>query len=108
MDYVNTPTQGSYYSFTRARDRVTKLSLNLRRNSEKKLSQNLNTPLNIKKFFLYAKQQMIDSNHDISLFDSFGELTSESQSANMFSKHFSSVFNSPIEIELSKLLYYIS
>ena len=40
---------------------------------------------------------MSDTVPNISLMDSFGELANEMQSVELFSKHFSSVFNSPVD-----------
>ena len=48
-------------------------------------------------FFRYAKHQISDTGKNISSVDASGELLSELKSVDLFSKHFSSVFNSPID-----------
>ena len=79
------------------RNIVSKLSSSVRRNYEKDLTKQLNTPKNIKQFFQYAKHQMVDVDRAVSLIDSNGNLTSEEQTASIFADHFSSVYNIPLE-----------
>ena len=61
------------------------------------MTQQLNSPKSIKAFFRYVNHQRADIDNGISLTDEKGELVSEAESANLFSDHFSSVYNRPIE-----------
>ena len=93
----NAPSISSWTRYKGARNSVARLVVELRRKYERGLTQQLNSPKSIKAFFRYANHQRADIDNGISLTDEKGELVSEVESANLFSDHFSSVYNRPVE-----------
>ena len=77
--------------------KVAKLSIELRRNYEDKLTNSLNSPKSIRTFFNYAKHQRLDNHKIISLLGDNGEMVSEANSASILSEYFASVFSQPVE-----------
>ena len=95
--YYNYPSSSTWDNYKQARNRVAKLSIELRRNYEDRLSQNLTSPKAIKKFFHYAKQQGLNTHKKISLVGENSEVLSEDQSARVFSEYFASVYSEPTQ-----------
>ena len=71
-EYLNRTNSVIHSKYIEARNKVAKLSSSLRRDYEKQLTNNFNTPKSIKRFFQYAKNQLSNDHRDISLMDSNG------------------------------------
>ena len=93
----NAPSISSWTRYKGTRNSVARLVVELRRKYERGLTQQLNSPKSIKASFRYVNHQKAYIDNGISLTDEKGELVSEADSATLFSDHFSSVYNRPIE-----------
>ena len=95
--YKKTPSNSTWNNYKQSLNKVAKLSIQLRKNYEDKLTKSLNSPNSIRTFFNYAKNQRLDVHKSISLLGDNGEILSEANSANKLSDYFSSVFSQPVE-----------
>ena len=82
--YKNTPSNSTWSTYKQSLRKVTKLSIELRKSYEEKLSKSIKSPQCIKSFFSYAKHQGLDVHNKISILGDNGDVLSKAHSARIF------------------------